>query len=159
MRALVPGLRSLRADPTDVRAHEQVLYGTYLSGVALASAGAGMHHKICHVLGGTFNLPHAPTHAVVLPYVAAYNEEADPESSARIAEALEVSHAASGLWDLAREVGAPGSLGELGFTEDAVDLAAELATAAIPDSNPAPVSEEGMAVLLRSALRGDDLRP
>lgn len=86
MRALVPGLRGLRADTEVVRAHEQVLYGTYLSGVALASAGAGMHHKICHVLGGTFNLPHAPTHAVVLPYVAAYNAEADPDSAARIAE-------------------------------------------------------------------------
>lgn len=158
MRALVPGLRGLRADREDLGAHEQVLYGTYLSGVALASAGAGMHHKICHVLGGTFNLPHAPTHAVVLPYVAAYNTEADPDSEARIAEALWTPHAAPGLWDLAREVGAPGSLAEIGFTEDAVDLAAELATAAIPDSNPQPVSQESVATLLRAALRGDDLR-
>jgi maleylacetate reductase len=158
MRALVPGLRGLRADTKDLHAHERVLYGTYLSGVALASAGAGMHHKICHVLGGTFNLPHAPTHAVVLPYVAAYNTAADPDSAARIAEALGTPHAAPGLWDLARQVGAPGSLGEIGFTEDAVDLAAELATAAIPDSNPRQVSQESVATLLRSALRGDDVR-
>ncbi|KUG53397.1 maleylacetate reductase [Serinicoccus chungangensis] len=155
MRALVPGLRGLRADPADVRAHEQVLYGTYLSGVALASAGAGMHHKICHVLGGTFNLPHAPTHAVVLPYVAAFNAEADPDSDARIAETLGTPQGAAGLWDLAREVGAPGSLGGIGFTEDDVELAAELATAAIPDSNPAPVSQERITTLLRSALWGD----
>ncbi|WP_151526991.1 maleylacetate reductase [Serinicoccus kebangsaanensis] len=158
MRALVPGLRGLRADSADVRAHEEVLYGTYLAGVALASAGAGMHHKICHVLGGTFNLPHAPTHAVVLSYVAAYNAEADPDSEARIAEALGTPHAASGLWDLVREVGAPASLGEIGFTEDDVDLAAELATAAIPDSNPRPVSQDGVATLLRSALRGGGVR-
>ncbi|WP_298746383.1 maleylacetate reductase [uncultured Serinicoccus sp.] len=158
MRALVPGLRGLRGDPEDVRAHEQVLYGTYLSGVALASAGAGMHHKICHVLGGTFNLPHAATHAVVLPYVAAYNAEADPASDARIAEALGAPQGAAGLWDLAREVGAPGSLGEIGLTKDDVDLAAELATAAIPESNPEPVSRASVAALLRSALRGDDLR-
>lgn len=158
MRAMVPGLRGLRADAGDLRAHEQVLYGTYLSGVALASAGAGMHHKICHVLGGTFNLPHAPTHAVVLPYVAAYNTAADPDSVARIAQALGTPHAAAGLWDLAREVGAPDSLGEIGFTEDAVDLAAELAAAAIPDSNPEPVSRERVATLLRAALRGDDVR-
>ncbi|WP_134773040.1 maleylacetate reductase [Ornithinimicrobium flavum] len=158
MRALVPGLRGLRADAEDLRAHEQVLYGTYLSGVALASAGAGMHHKICHVLGGTFNLPHAQTHAVVLPYVVAYNAPADPDSASRIAEALGTPDAAAGLWDLAREVGAPGSLGELGLTEDDVDLAAELATVAIPGSNPEPVSEEQVATLLRSALRGDDVR-
>ncbi|WP_298891410.1 maleylacetate reductase [uncultured Serinicoccus sp.] len=158
MRALIPGLSGLRANPADVRANEQVLYGTYLSGVALASAGAGMHHKICHVLGGTFNLPHAPTHAVVLPYVAAFNADADPDSDACIAEALGALHAASGLWDLAREVGAPDSLAEIGLTEDDVDLAAELATAAIPDSNPRPVSLEGVATLIRSALRGDDIR-
>ncbi|MFK5689198.1 maleylacetate reductase [Ornithinimicrobium sp. LYQ92] len=158
MRALVPGLRGLRAGTEGLEAHERVLYGTYLSGVALASAGAGMHHKICHVLGGTFNLPHAPTHAVVLPYVAAYNSEADPDSEARIAEAFGTPHAASGLWDLAREVGAPGSLGEIGLTEDDVDLAAELATAAIPDSNPRPVSQESVAALLRAALRGDAVR-
>lgn len=158
MRALVPGLRGLRADAEDLGAHERVLYGTYLSGVALASAGAGMHHKICHVLGGTFNLPHAPTHAVVLPYVAAYNTAADPGSEARIAEALGTPHAAAGLWDLAREVGAPGSLAAIGFTEESVDLAAELATAAIPDSNPQPVSRDTIAMLLRSALRGDDVR-
>jgi len=158
MRALVAGLRGLRAGTEDLEAHERVLYGTYLAGVALASAGAGMHHKICHVLGGTFNLPHAPTHAVVLPYITAYNAEADPDSAARIAEALWTPHAAPGLWDLAREVGAPGSLGEIGLTEDDVDLAAELATAAIPDSNPAPVSRASVAALLRSALRGDGLR-
>ena len=158
MRALVPGLRGLRADPEDLGAHERVLYGTYLSGVALASAGAGMHHKICHVLGGTFNLPHAPTHAVVLPYVAAYNTTADPDSEARITEALGTPHAAAGLWDLAREVGAPGSLGEIGFTEGDVELAAELAMAAIPDSNPRPVTRESVATLLWSALRGDDVR-
>jgi alcohol dehydrogenase class IV len=158
MRALVPGLRGLRADPADLGAHERVLYGTYLSGVALASAGAGMHHKICHVLGGTFNLPHAPTHAVVLPYVAAYNTGADPDSEARIADALGAPDGAAGLWDLAREVGAPGSLAEIGLTEESVDLAAELATAAIPDSNPEPVTQERIAMLLRAALRGDDVR-
>ncbi|WP_130014800.1 maleylacetate reductase [Serinicoccus sediminis] len=158
VRALVPGLRGLRADTADVRAHERVLYGTYLSGVALASAGAGMHHKICHVLGGTFNLPHAPTHAVVLPYVAAYNAEADPDSEARIAEALGTPNGAAGLWDLARAVGAPASLSRIGFTEDDVDLAAELATAAIPDSNPRRVSQKSVASLLRSAIRGEDVR-
>ena len=72
--------------------------------------------------------------------------------------ALGTPDAAAGLWDLAREVGAPGSLAEIGLTEDAVDLAAELATAAIPDSNPQPVSRDMIAMLLRSALRGDDVR-
>lgn len=158
MRALVPGLRGLRADTHDLGAREQVLYGTYLAAVALTSAGAGMHHKICHVLGGTFNLPHAPTHAVVLPYVAAYNTPADPGSEARITEALGAPEAASGLWDLARELGAPDSLAELGLAEESVALAAELSTAAIPSSNPREVSLESITALLSSALRGADVR-
>lgn len=158
MRALVPGLRGLRADPTDLGAREQVLYGTYLAAVALTSAGAGMHHKICHVLGGTFDLPHAPTHAVVLPYVAAYNTAADPDSTARIAKALGTAGAASGLWDLARELGAPDSLAEIGLAEESVALAAELATEAIPASNPQQVSLGSVTTLLTAALHGDDVR-
>lgn len=158
MRALVPGLRALRADVDDLGAREQVLYGTYLASVALASAGAGMHHKICHVLGGTFDLPHAPTHAVVLPYVAAFNAPADPDSAARITAALGAPEAGPGLWDLARELGAPGSLAEIGLTEASVPLAADLSAEAVPASNPRAVSPDRMAALLTAALRGDDVR-
>lgn len=86
--------------------------------------------------------------------VVAHNAGADVDSAARIADALSDPDAAAGLWDLAREVGAPGSPAEFGLTEDDVELAAELATAAIPDSNPEPVSRESVAELIRSALRG-----
>ncbi len=81
------GIRALRrrsaaqSSPTrlELAGREQTLYGAYLSAVAFASAGSGLHHKICHVLGGMFDLPHAETHAIVLPYVLALNAPAVPD--------------------------------------------------------------------------------
>lgn len=88
IRALAAGLSAVADDSTSVEGIEQTLYGAYLAAVAFASAGSGMHHKICHVLGGMFNLPHAQTHAVVLPHVLAFNAPHAPEAEARIAQAF-----------------------------------------------------------------------
>ena len=82
IRALRAGLPRVVADPMELAGREQTLYGAYLSAVAFASAGSGLHHKICHVLGGMFDLPHAETHAVVLPYVLALNAPAVPDLDA-----------------------------------------------------------------------------
>ncbi|CAM5269213.1 hypothetical protein SALBM311S_12509 [Streptomyces alboniger] len=78
IRALANGLPTVASDSTSVQGIEQTLYGAYLAAVAFASAGSGMHHKICHVLGGMFNLPHAQTHAVVLPVRAGLQHRARP---------------------------------------------------------------------------------
>ena len=82
IRAVTQGLPAVVIDGLDPEARSQLLYGAYLSGASFAVAGSGLHHKICHVLGGTFDLPHAETHAVVLPYVLAFNE---PAIGARVA--------------------------------------------------------------------------
>ena len=82
IRALRRGLPAVVADPTGLDGREHTLYGAYLSAVAFASAGSGLHHKICHVLGGMFDLPHAQTHAVVLPHVLAFNAPAAPDGRA-----------------------------------------------------------------------------
>ena len=58
-RALADGLPVVVGHPRDTAGRDQALYGAYLAAVAFASAGSGLHHKICHVLGGAFNLPHA----------------------------------------------------------------------------------------------------
>ena len=72
----------------DLDGREHALYAAYLSAAAFASAGSGLHHKICHVLGGKYNLPHAQTHATVLPYVLAFNGPAAPDAERRIAAAF-----------------------------------------------------------------------
>jgi maleylacetate reductase len=163
IRALTDGLPMVVADPTSIDARDQCLYGAYLSAVSFASAGSGLHHKICHVLGGTYNLPHAQTHAVVLPYVLAYNAPAVPDAARRIAQALgahlgaadDAAHTAyEALEGLRLRVGAPRALKDVGMAEaDLADAAARVVKV-VPVSNPRPASEESILDLLRAAWAG-----
>ena len=155
VRAIATGLRAIVAAPEDAEGRARALYGAYLAAVAFASAGSGMHHKICHVLGGTFDLPHAATHAVVLPYVTAYNSPAAPAAIGRLGDALGDRDALAGLERLRDDIGAPRALRDLGMPEGGIPLAAELAVAAIPASNPRPVDIETLARLLRAAWAGE----
>ncbi|NKX52889.1 maleylacetate reductase, partial [Arthrobacter deserti] len=120
IRALNAGLPGIVAHPQGYGGREQALYGAYLSAVAFASAGSGLHHKICHVLGGTFNLPHAQTHATVLPYVLAFNAPAAPDADARIAAAFGTDSALDGLQALRGKLDAPKALADYGFTADGI---------------------------------------
>jgi maleylacetate reductase len=153
IRALAESLPVLVDQPTSLEASTQALYGAWLAGMALGGAGVALHHKLCHTLGGSFDLPHATTHAVMLPYSAHYNRDAAPDAMARIARALAVSDAPAGLFDLARRIGAPASLKELGLRHADLDRAAELAAAA-PYPNPRPVTREDIRALLEDALHG-----
>lgn len=156
VRALNISLPAIATNPQDVEGREQALYGAYLAAVAFASAGSGMHHKICHVLGGTFNLPHAQTHATVLPYVLAFNAPAAPDAAARIASAFNVEDALDGLQGLREKLNAPKALADYGFTEDGIDEAVEVALPAIPENNPRTVTRENLALLLRAAFEGQN---
>ncbi|KWR70057.1 maleylacetate reductase [Arthrobacter sp. W1] len=156
IRALSQGLPAIVADPQGLEGREQALYGAYLSAVAFASAGSGMHHKICHVLGGTFNLPHAQTHATVLPYVLAFNAPAAPEAAARIASAFGTGDALQGLQRLRQQVSAPKALADYGFTEAGIAQAVEIALPLIPQNNPRSATEQNLAELLSAALIGSD---
>jgi len=158
IRSLATGLPKVVSDPFDLNGREMALYASYLSAVAFASAGSGLHHKICHVLGGAYNLPHAQTHAIVLPYVLAFNGPAAPDAERRIAAAFGTNRAIDGLEDLRRELGAPHALRDYGFAEDAIPEAAEAILPAVPESNPRPVTAEDLRRLLRAAWSGTDPR-
>ncbi|MFI0448844.1 maleylacetate reductase [Actinomadura sp. 6N118] len=155
IRALRAGLLAVKAEPTGLEGREQALYGAYLSAVAFASAGSGLHHKICHVLGGMFDLPHAQTHAVVLPHVLAFNGPAAPEAERRIALAFDAPSAGEGLAALRAELDAPVALRDHGMPEDGIAPAAKAVLAAVPLGNPAPVTEDTLTALLRAAWEGD----
>lgn len=157
LRALVPGLRGLRANADDLEARETALYGAYLAAVAFASAGSGMHHKICHVLGGAYGLSHAEMHATVLPYVTEFNAPAAPDALKRIAEAFggTPSDAAETLRAFRDELGITGGLQALGMAEDAIPEAAQIAISSIPDSNPRPVTVNDVEQIIRSAWAGE----
>ncbi len=154
IRALRAGLPRIVNDPMDLDGRENALYAAYLSATAFASAGSGLHHKICHVLGGRYNLPHAQTHATVLPYVLAFNGPAAPEAEQRIAAAFTAGSALAGLDALRRELDAPRALADIGFTEDQIDEAAEAILPSVPASNPRPVTAADLRALLRAAWSG-----
>lgn len=156
MRALNRGLQQIVSNPQGLPGREHALYGAYLSAVAFASAGSGLHHKICHVLGGTFNLPHAQTHATVLPYVLAFNQAHAPEAAVRIAAALDHTDALQGLQALREKVNAPTALADYGYTSDDIASTVEIVMNNVPANNPRLVTEENLGGLLKAALQGDD---
>ncbi|MER7179904.1 maleylacetate reductase [Streptomyces hyaluromycini] len=151
VRALRTGLPLVVKDPQALDGREQTLYGAYLAAVAFASAGSGLHHKICHVLGGMFNLPHAQTHAVVLPHVLAFNAPFAPDAERRLAASFGSATAVEGLAMLRDRLGAPRSLRDLGMPRDGVAAVAEAVVAAAPAGNPRPVTLDAITDLVRNA--------
>lgn len=155
--AIRDSLPVVMASLRDVEARGRLLYGAYLSGVALGSTAAAFHHKICHVLGGTFDLVHADAHSVILPHAIAFNAPALPDEMAALGAVLG-GEPAGALWDLAVASRVPTTLEALGLkptdlAEAAERSAAEIAKIAAP-GNPRPCSVEQMLALLQRAFEG-----
>lgn len=153
IRALASSLPLIRDKPNDIGSRGAALYGAWLAGLSLGSVGMALHHKLCHTLGGTWNLPHAETHTVVLPHATAYNAPAAPIAMARVARALDADSAAEGLYDLAASLDAPTSLAALGMQQEDLDRAAELACRN-PYYNPRPIEFGAIRELLADAFAG-----
>ncbi|MCE9664590.1 maleylacetate reductase [Halomonas sp. M5N1S17] len=151
--ALARSLKVIAYDPANAEARADALYGAWLCGTCLGSVGMSLHHKLCHTLGGSFDLPHAETHTIVLPHAVGYNAPAAPEAMSRIARALGCEDPAAGLFDLARAVGAPTALEEIGLQESDIDRATQIATSN-PYWNPREVEAEGIHRLLSDAYAG-----
>jgi maleylacetate reductase len=153
IRALAQGLPRVAENPADLAARGDCLYGAWLCGAVLGSVGMALHHKVCHVLGGTWNLPHAETHTVILPHALAYNYAAAPAAMKQVERAINAPHAAQGIYDLIKGLGAPVALKDVGMQEADLDRAADLATQA-PYFNPRPVERDGIRKLLDGAFHG-----
>ena len=157
IRALAKSLPIVVKDPSNMEARSLAFYGAWLGGASLGAVSMALHHKLCHVLGGAFNLPHAETHTVLLPHATAYNTAGAPEAMERIARALGSSSgsnsAAQGLHDLEAAMGAPLSLESIGMKREGLDHAAELAVQR-PFFNPRTLSKEGIRTLLEDAFQG-----
>lgn len=164
IRALAASLPKINANPNNMTAHmkaqtkarSEALYGAWLAGDVLGKVGMALHHKLCHVLGGSFGLPHAETHTVVLPHALAYNASHSPEAMASIGKALNTSsaNAAGALHDLETSLNTPISLRELGLNESQLDEAADLAVQK-PYFNPRPITKEGIREVLQNAYEGN----
>jgi len=153
IRALAQGMPQVAKSPRDLDGRSNCLYGAWLCGAVLGTTSMALHHKLCHVLGGTWNLPHAETHTVILPHAIAFNYPAAPEAMGRIERAMKTPNAAGGIFDLMKQLNAPLSLKEIGMQHDDLDRAASLVMEA-PYYNPRSTTREGILRLLDGAFFG-----
>ena len=153
IRALASALPRFSQALDDMPARAEALYGAWLCGMVLGATSMALHHKLCHVLGGTFDLPHAETHACLLPHTMAYNAPAAAAAMARAARALAADDVPSRLFDLVRDGGAPLSLRALGLPGDALERATDMALLN-PYWNPRPLERDEIRALLEDAWHG-----
>ncbi|WP_353148322.1 maleylacetate reductase [Pollutimonas bauzanensis] len=155
IRAIAHGLTLIHTDPHDNEGRKLALYGAWLCGTVLGNVGMALHHKLCHTLGGSFNLPHAETHTVILPHAMAYNAPVAEQAMTGIQAALGVqgTSAPAALFDLAQRLGAPTTLKALGMKEEDLDRVADIALAN-PYWNPRPIERQPLRQLLQDAYEG-----
>lgn len=156
IRVLADALPKIMRNTQDLDARSNAQYGAWLAGGSLGAVGMALHHKLCHTLGGSFNLPHAETHTIVLPHAVAYNAPAAEQAMARISRALGLGgtlSAARGLFELAKSIDAPLALKNIGMNEADLDKAAEIATQN-PYYNPRPIERGLIRKLLDDAYFG-----
>jgi alcohol dehydrogenase class IV len=156
--ALLNALPRLRAAPADPVSRSDALYGAWMCGTCLGAVAMGLHHKLCHTLGGTFGLPHAETHAVILAHALAYNLDDAPEARWRLSRILGNPDPPSALTELAASLGAPLALRELGMPEAGLEKAADIAVQNAY-ANPRPLDRGELLALLRRAWAGEPPPP
>ena len=157
-RAIVEALPRVTADGDDLTARSRALYGAWLCGAVLGATTMSLHHKLCHVLGGSFDLPHAEVHTVMLPHVAGFNAPAAPAMRAALARVFGGADPATALWTLAGDLGAPTSLAALGLTENDLPVVAHAVERA-PYANPRTPTTADLLDLLTRAFHGDRPQP
>jgi alcohol dehydrogenase class IV len=156
VRAIFDALPRVLKEPSDPEARASLLYGAWLCACCLGATSMGLHHKLCHTLGGLFNLPHANTHAIVLPYALAYNAPVIPEAMARLCRAMGSDHAVGALLRLQRDSGVPLALCDIGMPYEGIALAIKHALKS-PYANPRPVDAGSLAGVLTAAWSGSGI--
>lgn len=154
IRSFATALPRIVDAPDDIAARGEALKAAWLCGMVLATTQMALHHKLCHTLGGAFNLPHAETHSVILPHALAYNAPVVPEAIGVMRRALGSDDPVAALVDLARRIGAPTALRDIGMPESGIEVAVEEAVGN-PYWNPRPIEREGIRALITRAYAGD----
>lgn len=154
LRAFSDALPKVLSAPSDLAAREATQRGAYACGAVLGAVGMALHHKLCHTLGGSFDLPHAETHAIVLPHAVHFNADAVPDQLQPICDMLGGQSAGAALWHFAKSLGAPMALRDLGLKETDLDRATEIALSK-PYWNPREITADGIRALLQNAWSGE----
>ncbi|MEL6548985.1 MAG: maleylacetate reductase [Pseudomonadota bacterium] len=153
LAAFIEALPRVLEAPDDLEAREETMRGAWACGAVLGRVGMALHHKLCHTLGGSFDLPHADTHAIILPHAVHFNAAAVPQLLAPVAELLGGGTPGHALWNFAQALGAPTALLALGVAEADLDRAADLAVAN-PYWNPRDIDRADLRALLQDAWSG-----
>ncbi|MCY4183715.1 MAG: maleylacetate reductase [Rhodobacteraceae bacterium] len=153
LQYFVSSLPDVLVNPENIKAREDTLRGAWACGTVLGNVGMALHHKLCHTLGGSFDLPHAETHAIILPHAIAYNALAVPDLLEPLGAMLNNRDTGKAVWEFAKSLGAPLSLGELGMKEGDINLAVDIAVTN-PYWNPREITRDGIHQLLRNAWAG-----
>jgi len=154
LRLMAHALPRIVAAPGDEAGRAEALEAAWLGGWSLANGGSGLHHRLCHLLGGAFGLPHAETHTILLPHVVAYNAPEIPDALARMGRALDAAYPADALYDLARSLGAPSALKDIGMPKASIEPVVE-ALMSTGGWNPRPLDEAALKRVLRRAFNGE----
>ena len=148
----------------DIEAREQMVYAVFLGGIAFSNAGLGNVHAMAHQLGGIYNLPHGVCNAMLLPYVEEENAKYVPEKFVSIANVLGydvegksaqecAAFVVDSMKELAKKVGIPATLGELGVNDVDFDLLAENAMKDIcAPGNPVEFTKEQIIELYKKIV-------
>jgi maleylacetate reductase len=164
LRAIARALPRCYAAGDDLEARAEMLVGAFLAGTALASVAMGLHHGLCHVLGGTTGAAHGDANSVMLPYVMRFNLEATAPQIAPAAEAMGLAAAglrpdvaaaavAHQVTEWVEQMRLPRRLREIGVREEQLPELSALAFAShTVQNNPKPIdSAEQIEALLRAA--------
>ena len=154
VRLMAGALPRIVANPADEAARSAALEAAWLGGWSLANGGSALHHRLCHILGGAFGLPHAETHTILLPHVLAYNTPEIADALTRLSRALDTAYPADALFDLGKSLGAPSALKAIGMPEAAIEPVIE-GLLATPGWNPRSLDEAVLKRLLRRAYAGE----
>ncbi|KAL7756830.1 hypothetical protein ACKLNR_013823 [Fusarium oxysporum f. sp. zingiberi] len=159
VKAMANALPELVENPTSMNARSSALYGAWLCGICLGNGGMSLHHKLCHTLGGSFDLPHAETHTIILPHALSYNAPKVPETMKALGEVLPGSDgdAIKGLNDLLSRIKVEGGLKALGMKESDIDRAVDIVMSK-NFWNPREVERTAIRELIRRAWAGEEAR-
>jgi alcohol dehydrogenase class IV len=160
LRLLRHGLPRTHEDPADLEARLSCQLGAWQS-ILPATGGVvpfGLSHAVGHVLGGICGVPHGYTSCVMLPYVMAWNAEANPERQALVSDCFDAPGRPAGelLDAFIRGLGLPRTLPEVGVGEsDFAEIARFTLMDPLTRLNPRPVETvEDVLPVLHAALEG-----
>lgn len=147
------GLSAVVHGEDNIANRQRLLYAGFLGGLLISMHGIAIHHRLCHVIGGLFDVPHGATNSIILPHAVAYNTGVVPQADQLIQEVFEGDNPAKCIYQFTQSLNAPADLREFGVPESA---ATQIAQHQIAHGgwNPREVTLASLTELVKNAING-----